>query len=157
MPRSLTAALAALLTVAAAGCATSKADVDLPEVETRDDLVAGLRALGHYVVPLDAGFFQLDPDPIAAYEVTDTDGRVYRLLAYDPGDYELLRQSNARGNLRPPVGLIGTARGRYGPDRGPLRAQQPALFRRGAVLVVFPTVQADLYYDLELLLGRPTY
>lgn len=155
MPRSVPVLV--LLSIMVAGCATSRPDVNLPPVETREDLVESLRALGHYVEPLDAGLFQLDPDPVAAYEVTDTDGRAYRLLAYDPDDYELLRQSSARGNYRPPVGLIGTSRDRYGPARSTLQAQQPALFRRGDVLVVFPNVQADLYYDLELLLGRPSY
>ena len=149
--------LCAFVLLAVTGCATSRPDVDLPEVETRDDLVAGLPALGNYVVPLSPALFQTDPAPVAAYEVTDPDGRIYRLLAFDPTDYELLRQNSARGNLRPPVGLIGTAQDRYGPGRSDLRAQQPGLFRKGEVVVAFPTVQADLYYDLELLLGRPQY
>jgi hypothetical protein len=150
-------ALPLLLALLVAGCAAPRPDADLPEVETRDDLLDGLRALGNYVVPLDPALFQLDPAPAAAYEVTDTDGRAYPLVAYAPEDYDLLRQNSARANLRPDVGLVGTARDRYRPVLGQVRAQQPALFRKGEVVVVFPVVQADLYYDLELLLGRPTY
>ena len=149
--------LLALAVVAAAGCASSRPDVELPDVETREDLVAGLRALGNYVVPLSAELFAGPPEPVAAYEVTQRDGQVFTVLAFAPEDYDLLRGNTAFRNVRPSVGLVGTAQDRYRPVLGQTRAVEANLFRKGEVVVVFGVVNEDLFYDLQELLGAPTY
>ena len=156
-PSALRLALLVLAAGWAAGCASTRPDVDLPEVETREDMVVGLRALGNYVEPLAAGFFTAQPEPVAAYEVTQRDGRVFTLLAFAPEDYELLRGNTAFANVRPKVGLVGTARDRYRPVLGQTRAVEAHLFRKGDVVVVFSVVEAELFYDLQELLGAPTY
>jgi hypothetical protein len=125
--------LVGLLAVSA--CSSGRSVVeDFPAVEDRDDLVDGLRALGYDIDFLSPALFTGPPDPVAAYRVTQPDGRAFRLPAFSPDDYRLLRNNSA------------------------LNSQvRPQIFRKGSVVVVFSNYQTDLYYDLEQLLGRPTY
>ena len=154
---ALRCSLLVLAVLSAAGCASTRPDVELPDVQTREDLVVGLRALGNHVQPLAAGFFTTQPEPVAAYEVTQRDGQVFTLLAFAPEDYELLRGNTAFANVRPKVGLVGTAQDRYRPALGQAKAVEANIFRKEGVVVVFSQIQTDLFYDLQELLGSPTY
>lgn len=151
-PALLTLALA--LTFAA--CAPTPTLVDPEPIDTLDDLVETLRGGGYYLEALSTALYQTTPQPVAVYEVTQPDGEVLRVLAYDPAEIGLIRADLNRE--RPRTGL--TSGREYNVEYRPRRRveNRPQLFLRGDVLVVFPhSPQHDLYHDLRLLLGDPQY